>query len=237
MLAIGILAMLMGVMMALVEKSLEASITLEQEQQRLQQRYGILDLLRTTFRTLPNDAQFISRRVSDSSTTTQQQLVFANAPTVLAWGNPDEMLHSGIILGSPAKIGGGLNLSIKRIPPPDIDLTGRIGIVNFIGLLPVENSSDDTSVWLPLLADVKSVQWRFLDPRSLTWLDDWTDAGTRPTLVELRLQYLDETTDQRYVFWVPPVVPNALVQIQAAAADGNTRRPTNNNAPPGGTTP
>jgi len=227
MLAIGILALLMGVMLALVEKTLEATVTLEQEQQRFQQRQGTLDLLRTTFRTMPNDVQMISRRVNDSANGTQQQIVFANAPTVLAWGNPDEMLHSSVILGTPAQTGGGLNVSIKRVPPPDMDIAPD-ATPNYIGLLPAEGSPQDTAVWLTLLENMKSVQWRFFDPRTVNWLDDWTDPNTRPTLVELQWQFLDETDVQRYVFWLPPITPNARPKFNqpAAGRSATTSQPT-----------
>lgn len=226
--SIAILALLIGVMFTLVEKTLEASIVLEQEQQRLQQRQGVLDLLRTTFRTLPNDAQMISRRVNDANST-QQQIVFANAPTVFAWGNPDEMLHSSVIVGSPGKTGGGLNFSIKRIPPPVLDIAPD-STPNYIALLPVEGSADDTAPWLTLIENFKSIQWRFFDPRTVNWLDDWTDPNSRPSLVELQWQYLDEETIQRHVFRVPPITPNARPKFSNPAA---TRTGTNSSTPRG----
>lgn len=231
MLAIAILALLMGVMLSLVEKTLEASMMLEQEQQKLQQRQGIIDLLRTTFRILPNDVQMISRRVNDANAT-QQQIVFANAPTVFAWGNADEMIHSSVVVGIPTQTGGGINFSIKRIPPPDVDLAAN-ATPNYLAMLPAEGSADDTAPWLTLLENLKSVQWRFFDPRTFNWLDDWTDPNTRPSLVELQWQYLDETTVQRYVFWLPPITPNGRPKFTNPAAAGNSTGTPSSGTPRG----
>jgi uncharacterized membrane protein YgcG len=230
-LAVAILALLTGVMLTMVEKTLETSALLEAEQQRLEQRQGIIDLLRITFRTLPNRTKMISRRVTDSSGNPEQQIVFANATDVLAWGSIDEVLHSSAILGAPSQVGGAVLLSIKRILPPDLDNTGtntNSATIDYLSYIPDEGASGDTAQWLPLLDKLKLVQWRFFDPRTMTWLDDWTDSASRPTLAELTIQYVEETDPERYVFWLPPVTPNALPKFSASTTSSSSGSRTTN---------
>jgi len=41
--------------------------------------------------------------------------------------------------------------------------------------------------WIPLLADVQSLQIRYFDPRLNVWVDKWTDTVTLPRLVKLAI--------------------------------------------------
>lgn len=230
MLGVGILSLLLVVMLCLVEKSLEATTMLERQHTKMQQRLGFIDTLRKTFRVMPGDVQMISRRVSTTSGQ-QQQIVFANAPSVFAWGNPDELIHSSVILGTPQQLGGAVTLAIKRDPPPDMDIDPNAPPPNYINLLPQEGSSDDKAPWLTLLDNISWAQWRFFDPRSVTWLDDWADTGSRPSLVELQIQYLDEDQEVRYVFWVPPISTAPPPKFTSTAATNST-----NNVNRGGAT-
>jgi prepilin-type N-terminal cleavage/methylation domain-containing protein len=46
-----------------------------------------------------------------------------------------------------------------------------------------EEAGDET--WFPLLANVRSLQIRYFDPRLNSWVDRWTDTVTLPRLVRL----------------------------------------------------
>jgi hypothetical protein len=225
-LGVAILSLLLVVMLTLVEKALEATTLLEREHTQLQQRLGFIDLLRLTFRTMPNDVQMVSRRITGSSGT-QQQVVFSNSPSVFAWGSPDELIYSTVILGLPQQLGGAVTLAIKRDPPPNVEINPNGPTPDFINFLPQEGSPDDTAPWLTLLDNISWAQWRFFDPRSVTWLNDWTDIASRPMLVELTIQYLDEDNYQRYVFWVPPVTPNSVPKFTSTSLTSTSSNTVN----------
>lgn len=64
--------------------------------------------------------------------------------------------------------------------------------------------------WLPLIRPVAGFEVRYFDPRLNAWLDRWTDQGTRPLLVRIRIW---KNADDAPVEAVLPV-PSAQFQQQ-----------------------
>jgi prepilin-type N-terminal cleavage/methylation domain-containing protein len=50
------------------------------------------------------------------------------------------------------------------------------------------NPVADNKSWIPLLADLDSMEIRYFDPRLNAWVDRWTDRGTLPHLVRLTIE-------------------------------------------------
>src|SRR2546421_4416392 len=50
------------------------------------------------------------------------------------------------------------------------------------------NPTDENQTWVPLIADLQSMEIRYFDPRLNAWVDRWTDRGTLPHLVRLTIE-------------------------------------------------
>jgi hypothetical protein len=53
------------------------------------------------------------------------------------------------------------------------------------------DTGGDKESWMPLLANVLSLQIRYFDPRLNVWVDKWTDTITLPRLVKLEIGRTD----------------------------------------------
>ena len=50
------------------------------------------------------------------------------------------------------------------------------------------NPIEANQSWVPLIANLNSMEIRYFDPRLNTWVDRWTDRGTLPHLVRVTLE-------------------------------------------------
>jgi prepilin-type N-terminal cleavage/methylation domain-containing protein len=50
------------------------------------------------------------------------------------------------------------------------------------------NPMEANQSWVPLIADLNSMEIRYFDPRLNAWVDRWTDRGTLPHLVRVTLE-------------------------------------------------
>jgi hypothetical protein len=61
-------------------------------------------------------------------------------------------------------------------------------------------------ITLPLLDNVSRFEWKFYDPTTNRWENNWKQ-GRRPLMAEMNLR-LDDGFETRAVFWIPPIMPN-----------------------------
>jgi hypothetical protein len=54
-----------------------------------------------------------------------------------------------------------------------------------------EANAAERETWIPLLANVQSLQIRYFDPRLNTWVDRWTDTITLPRLIKVAIGRTD----------------------------------------------
>jgi prepilin-type N-terminal cleavage/methylation domain-containing protein len=74
-----------------------------------------------------------------------------------------------------------------------------------LGLLrQVPDNSNKDENWLPLLPDVDAIEIRYFDQRLNVWLDKWSDAQARPSLVRVRIWRTDQTVPYEVVIELPP---------------------------------
>jgi prepilin-type N-terminal cleavage/methylation domain-containing protein len=76
-------------------------------------------------------------------------------------------------------------------------------------LLQAVTTDDPSLVWSPLIKDIKTLDWKFLDYNQLPWLDVWNNT-TKPTLVEFSMQPAGDLLSTTMDFWIPKVDPVSL---------------------------
>jgi prepilin-type N-terminal cleavage/methylation domain-containing protein len=84
--------------------------------------------------------------------------------------------------------------------PQDKSDTNTLGLLR---QLP-DNSNNDLH-WLPLLPNVDAIRVRYYDQRLNAWLDKWSDAQSRPSLVWLRIWRAGQTIPYEKIIQLPPV--------------------------------
>ena len=83
--------------------------------------------------------------------------------------------------------------------PDDNNRTYTLGL-----LRQLPDNSNKEEHWLPLIPKVDAIEIRYFDTRLNTWLEKWSDSGTRPTLVRLRIWRKDQTIPYESVIQFPP---------------------------------
>jgi len=67
---------------------------------------------------------------------------------------------------------------------------------------------DSTYEWIPILADVFALEFRYFQPSLGAWVERWDDANARPTLVRMKLWR--RAVDEPFEVVLP--VPSARIQ-------------------------
>lgn len=187
-LALIILMLLVGVVYAIVDTTLRAASGLEERQDRNRELSAFLSLCRKTFRTMPATATFEARVVS-SGLKSAPELIFRNAPGVMAWGDGQDATVS-TILGVRGQVGGLVSVGILQDSEEQISSYLKGGTAS--------------RPWLLLLSDIRDADWQFFDSKNRVWVKEWSDQSSRPSCAELTLTTAEGT--EKYTFWLPPVV-------------------------------
>ena len=99
------------------------------------------------------------------------------------------------------------------------------------------STNDPSLTWTPLITDVKTIDWKFLDFNQTVWVNLWS-TGTLPNLLEFTMQTAGDMQPSTMDFWLPKIdrVPlNAPGGTSGGTGGGTT--PRVNVVPQGNTTP
>jgi prepilin-type N-terminal cleavage/methylation domain-containing protein len=94
-------------------------------------------------------------------------------------------------------------------------------------------TDDPTLAWTPLITDVKTLDWKFLDFNQTLWVDLWSSAA-KPNLVEFSLQPAGELQPVTMDFWLPKI---DTITLNAAAQGGGLTQPGGGRSGGGATQP
>jgi prepilin-type N-terminal cleavage/methylation domain-containing protein len=67
-------------------------------------------------------------------------------------------------------------------------------------------TDDPTLTWTPLMEDIKTLDWKFLDFNATVWVDLW-NSSTNPNLVEFSMQPAGDLQPATMDFWLPKITP------------------------------
>jgi hypothetical protein len=189
MLALGILVLLTGSIFAILQASLAAVEEIQKQQQRGRTYFGLTELCRKTFRTLPASAT-VEGGVYEEDGKYYSRVIIRQSPKAFAWGEDTRYLGESILSARP-QLGGLYSFGLLRQTEADAQ----------------QFALKETPRWLLLARDIREVRWRFYDPRTTQWQEEWKDPSLHPGLVELSLTLAGETQPIRSVFWLPPLAP------------------------------
>lgn len=212
--ALSAFVMLMGGIFAIAQGTLELGNDIGAAQEHSQIRLNFIEFLRRSFRSLPGEAE-VRLSVKQSGGTYVPTMNFVNGGSSFTPGRslpPD----TSVEVYAEERPGGYLRVMIRVLDEKQTQAVRSNQSVRY--------SRDQTT--LPLLDKVSRFEWRYYDATTNKWVNNW-QPGRRPLMAEMNLK-LDDGFETRAVFWLPPVIPNA---IQGAVPPG-TLPP--GSLPPGG---
>lgn len=85
-------------------------------------------------------------------------------------------------------------------------------------LVQAASTNDPSLLWTPLIKDIKTIDWKFLDFNQTIWVELWS-SGTNPNLVEFTMQPAGDLQPTTMDFWLPKISP---VQLTVSQQQGGT---------------
>ncbi len=189
---------LMGGIFAIAQGTMELGNDVTSSQERSQIRLNFIEFLRRSFRSLPGDAE-VRLSVKQSGSTYAPTMNFVNGGSSFSF-TPGLSLppDTSMDVYAEERPGGYLRVMLRVLDQKQTQAVRSNQSVRY--------SRDQ--ITLPLLDNVSRFEWKFYDHTTNRWENNWKQ-GRRPLMAEMHLR-LDDGFETRAVFWIPPVVPNAI---------------------------
>ena len=193
-LAMGLMAILVGMVFGTARTSLALGNTIVETQNEEMLHQAFFELLSQRFGSLPGNTRF-DLKVEDSGSHYVSDLTLQNVPLSFTWGGQ-------------ARIAKAVQLSTVKRRTGYIDIVLRYyeneileGAESSFGST---TKSKEPFAEIVLLTDVRFFEWRVLDGRSMEWQYDWDQQGRLPLQAELTMAIGAKGEEIRQVFWIPP---------------------------------
>jgi hypothetical protein len=169
-------------------------------------RQNFIEFMRRSFRTLPGEAE-VRLAVKQKGSTYVPTLNIVNGGTSFTPGlslAPDTSMD----VYAEERPGGYLRVMLRVLDKKQTQSVRSNQSVRYTR----------DQITLPLLDNVSRFEWKFYDSATNRWENNWKQAR-RPILAEMNLQ-LDDGFQSRSVFWIPPIIPNAIQGVGPGMAPG-----------------
>ncbi len=216
--AIGLLALLVGMIFGLATQNIGLGNAVVTRQAEVSEQTAFLDLLGDQFASMPGNAQ-IELVSEDSGAQYLSDLTIQNVPMTFNWGGM-ERVAKAVQLSTLRRRDGFLDIVLRYYEEPILEETEEVGEVgNRFG-------DNEPFAEITLMDDVYIFEWRVLDGRTMEWSYDWDLVGRLPLQMELLYakDLADAETPIRHVFWITPKQNPAVMmrQLQQGGQDGQT---------------
>jgi prepilin-type N-terminal cleavage/methylation domain-containing protein len=204
--ALSAFVFLMGGIFAIAQGTLELSNDIGLAQEKSQIRQNFIEFIRRSFRSLPGEAE-VRLSVRAKGGTYVPTLNFVNGGSSFTPGTslpPD----TSIDLYAEERPGGYLRVMVRVLDEKQTQALRSNQNVRYTR----------DQITMPLLDNVSRFEWRFFDASTNRWENNWKQ-GRRPLMAEMNLQ-LDDGFETRAVFWLPPIIPNAVNMVGTPGVPG-----------------
>jgi len=228
-LAMLLLAMIVGMVFGTARTSLQLGINVVESQNEEMLHQAFFDLLSGRFSSMPGNAR-LELTSQDSGTHHLSELTLQNVPMSFTWGGQDRIAKA-VQLATVKRRSNFLDIVLRYYEEEIIED-------------PESSSGSNVAIPQPfaeivLLEDVRFFEWRVLDGRSMEWYYDWDLPGRLPLQAELVLAFGATGPEMRHVFWIPPrqnptVVNRQMMQEaqQNIGLPGDAATPGSGRQPP-----
>ena len=194
--ALSMFVLLIGGVYSIAQSTLELADSISLAQDRSMVRQNFIEFMRRSFRTLPGEAE-VRLAVKQKGSTYVPTLNIVNGGTSFTPGlslAPDTSMD----VYAEERPGGYLRVMLRVLDKKQTQAVRSNQSVRYTR----------DQITLPLLDNVSRFEWKFYDSATNRWENNWKQAR-RPILAEMNLQ-LDDGFQSRSVFWIPPIIPNAI---------------------------
>ncbi|MCP5546943.1 MAG: prepilin-type N-terminal cleavage/methylation domain-containing protein [Akkermansiaceae bacterium] len=210
-LAMGLLAVVVGMVFATARTSLSLGRTIVESQNEEMLHQAFFDLLENRFSSLPGNTR-LELAVTESSSHYLSDLTLQNVPLSFTWGG-EERTAKAVQLSTVKRRSGYLDIVLRYYENEILE-----GSESQFSTSSLDN---EPFAEIVLLEDVAYFEWRVLDGRSLEWSYDWDIQGRLPLQMELVMAIGAKGEEIRRVFWIPPKQNPEIVMRQMAQTGGN----------------
>lgn len=212
--AIGLLAIISGMIFGIARNSLGLAGTIVQTQNEEMEHQAFFDLLGRRFSSLPGNTR-LELVSSDSGSHYLSDLTLQNVPMAFTWGG-EARIAKAVRISTVKRRSGFLDIVLSYY---------EMEILEGSESQPGTSQADiKPFAEIVLLTDVAYFEWRALDGRSMEWTYDWQIPGRLPLQLELVMAIGAKGEEIRQVFWIPPKQnPEAVMrqyQMGGTAAGG-----------------
>ncbi len=208
--AMGLLAILVGMIFTTARTSLALGNTIVKTQNEEMLQQAFFELLNRRFSSLPGNTRF-NLAVSDSGSHYISDLTLQNVPLSFTWGG-QARIAKAVQLSTVKRRSGYLDVVLRYFENEVLEDPAATG---------TSPADEKPFAEIVLLTDVAYFEWRVLDGRSMEWQYDWEVQGRLPLQIELTLAIGAKGEEIRQIFWIPPKQnPEVLMrQMQQGAAN------------------
>ncbi|MES2440015.1 MAG: type II secretion system protein GspJ [Verrucomicrobiota bacterium] len=192
--AIGLLAMLVGMVFGTARTSLALGNTIVETQNEEMLHQAFFELLNQRFSSLPGNTRF-DLKVEDSGSHYLSDLTLQNVPLSFTWGGQARVAKA-VQLSTVKRRSGYIDIVLKYYENEVLEDSST----SFKSTA----TSNEPFAEIVLLTDVAFFEWRVLDGRSMEWQYDWDQQGRLPLQVELTLAIGAKGEEIRQIFWIAP---------------------------------
>jgi prepilin-type N-terminal cleavage/methylation domain-containing protein len=216
--ALGLLALLVGMVFSTARSSLVLGNTIVESQNEEMRHQAFIELLQQRFAALPGNTRF-DLKAKDSGQHYLSDLTLQNVPLGFTWGGQARIAKT-VQLSTVKRRSGYIDVVLRyyedEILPDSAATFGKSS-----------SASKEPFAEIVLLTDVAYFEWRVLDGRTMEWGYDWEQQGLMPLQVELTLAVGAKGEEIRHVFWLPPKV-DPQVFMRQMMQSGNNPNPNPN---------
>ena len=220
-LAIGLMALLVGMIFAVASQNIALGRTVVEKQNEESIDTALFELLDTMFASLPGNARLellADGGGSDLLSEVSSDMTVQNVPLSFTWGGVERIAKS-IQLSTVRGRDGLYDIVLRYYEGEILEATTDVGDAAVIG-------EEEPFAEVVLMEDVTVFAWQVLDGRSMDeWQSDWEIAGRLP--LQLELTYMrDQFSDPiRHVFWITPKQNPEVLIRQLMQGGGNVQQP------------
>ncbi len=202
-LAIGLMAMLVGMIFTTASTNLALGNTVVERQNEESVRNAFFDLMTRRFGSLPGNTR-MELVSNDAGRRYLSDLTIQNVPLAFTWGGTEQVAKA-VRLSTVERRDGYLDIVLSYYEEEILQDNNNM-----------QSQNIEPFAQVVLLDDVSIFEWRVLDGRTMEWQYDWDLQGRLPLQMELKIAFGQEDII-RQIFWITPkqnpeVMMNQLLQ-------------------------
>jgi hypothetical protein len=183
-LALAILTIVVMLVFRIIQVTVRVTTDVQYLQSEQEHADGLYELLRKHFDSMPQTAQFRTRRLQNAL-----ELVFLEVPFHFSWTPSGAQFGSTVIAARPQP-DGRYTLAVVQ-EPEDVNTSYAVF------------GEPSNARWASVVSGLRECNWRFFDGRTHEWKTDWQDPSVKPILFECTFEVSGQTGPTRAVFRWP----------------------------------